>query len=77
MIFIEGLTLGFANNIFCIGTCVPALLPVVLGQKDKPVYPVLKFMTGRLIAYVLFGQYPGLPAYTSKEGLTRGYFLSL
>jgi Cytochrome C biogenesis protein transmembrane region len=59
MIFIEGLTLGLANNFFCVGTCAPALLPIVLGQKDKPVYPVIKFMTGRLLAYIIFATVSG------------------
>jgi len=59
MVFIEGLTLGLANNLFCVGTCLPALLPVVLGQKDKPTSTVLKFMAGRLCAYVLFAVVSG------------------
>ena len=59
MVFVEGLTLGIANNLFCVGTCVPALLPIMLGLKEKPVYPVLKFMAGRLIAYVFFAAVSG------------------
>jgi len=59
MIFIEGLTLGLANNLFCVGACAPALLPVVLGQNDKPIKPIIKFMAGRLAAYILFAAVSG------------------
>jgi hypothetical protein len=59
MIFLEGLTLGLANNLFCVGTCVPALLPIVLGQNEKPVKPIIKFMAGRLAAYILFAAVSG------------------
>jgi len=59
MIFIEGLTLGFTNNLFCAATCAPAILAVFLVQQEKPLVPAVKFMAGRLAAYLLFGALSG------------------
>ena len=46
MVLIEGLTLGLANNLFCVGTCAPALLPIILApsmlkDNDLAVTPLL------------------------------------
>jgi hypothetical protein len=38
---------------------MPALLPIVLGEKEKPALPVVKFMFGRLAAYILFAAVSG------------------
>ncbi|MBN1621717.1 MAG: sulfite exporter TauE/SafE family protein [Endomicrobiales bacterium] len=51
---LKGLLLGLANNIGCLTVCSPILLPFLLSEKTKPVMPILKFMAGRLIAYLFF-----------------------
>jgi hypothetical protein len=60
MVFIEGLTLGFTNNLFCAITCAPAILSVFLVQEEKPLIPAVKFIAGRLIAYLIFGALCGV-----------------
>lgn len=60
MIFLEGLTLGFTNNLFCAATCAPAILPVFLAAGTKPLYPIAKFMLGRFAAYAAFGALSGV-----------------
>lgn len=60
MVFVEGLSLGFANNIFCAATCAPAILPIILADKAKPLYPAARFMLGRFFAYIAFGALSGL-----------------
>lgn len=60
MEFFTGFLLGLSNSVYCIGICAPVLLPYLLSEGRKPIYPVLKFMTGRLFAYVVFALATGI-----------------
>ncbi|MFC1500880.1 sulfite exporter TauE/SafE family protein [Elusimicrobiota bacterium] len=51
---IQGTLTGLSVNFFCIGTCLPVLLPFLLSEKRKIIFPVVYFMLGRLTAYILF-----------------------
>ena len=57
-IICEGVGLGLSTGVYCIGACLPFFAPYVLSE-GKPriidnLYTVLVFMSGRLLAYVLF-----------------------
>jgi len=53
----NGLLLGLSTGIFCLSYCAPIFLPQLLSQTDKlkgwGVF--LKFNSGRLLAYIIFG----------------------
>ena len=51
---VEGLVLGIAVNWGCVMVCAPVILPYFISDNIKPLRPVLKFLSGRLIAYVFF-----------------------
>ena len=55
----EGVRLGLSTGPVCAVTCVPVLLPIILGEERRRfltnVWVLVEFMVGRLIAYVLFG----------------------
>jgi len=46
--------LGLANNLYCLGTCAPVLVPYVFGEGEKQSVPLAKYLSGRLIAYLIF-----------------------
>jgi hypothetical protein len=50
----KGFLLGAANNFICIGVCSPVLLSYLLSQDKKPYLPILEFLGGRLLAYLVF-----------------------
>ncbi|MCB4791605.1 MAG: sulfite exporter TauE/SafE family protein [Elusimicrobia bacterium] len=56
---IEGFLLGLSNNLGCFAVCSPVLLPFLLSETRSSVFPVLKFLTGRLIAYLFFAAFFG------------------
>ncbi len=51
---LKGFFLGLANNIYCFGVCAPVLLPYLLSAENKPAPQLLKYLTGRFIAYIIF-----------------------
>ncbi len=55
----EGLVLGLAVNWSCVLVCSPVILPYFLSDNIKPLSPVIKFLSGRLIAYVFFALVSG------------------
>lgn len=59
---VEGLLLGLSTGASCLFQCGPALLPFLLGQaagvRRSYVY-LLRFMAGRLAAYLLLGVVAG------------------
>ena len=62
----EGFLLGLSMNFGCMATCLPVMLPFILSGEQTAVYSVLRFMAGRLIAYLLFASsfgYAGLYFY--------------
>jgi hypothetical protein len=50
----SGFLLGVSNNFICIGVCSPVLLTYLLGIDKKPYLPILEFLLGRLLAYLVF-----------------------
>lgn len=55
----EGFALGASTGVTCAATCLPFLVPYLMTDERKRVHeyvPLLfQFLSGRLIAYVLFG----------------------
>lgn len=60
---IEGMLLGLSTGASCLFQCGPAVLPFLLGQsvgvRRSYVY-LLRFMAGRLLAYLLLGVVAGV-----------------
>jgi hypothetical protein len=56
---IDGFLLGLANNIGRMAVCSPVLLPFLLSKDNNTFFPILKFLTGRLIAYLFFAAFFG------------------
>ena len=55
---IRGLLLGLAVGPTCLASCVPAMVPVLIGtDQGRRISGLLtaKFLAGRLIGYLLFG----------------------
>lgn len=59
MTLVNGLLLGLANNPGCIASCAPVFVPYFFSQDGKPLPPLLQFMGGRLLAYLIFGATAG------------------
>lgn len=61
---LKALTLGFSTGIFCMAYCYPILGPIMLSNKDRDIrisaISLGLFLSGRLIAYILFGLLLGL-----------------
>jgi sulfite exporter TauE/SafE len=59
----EGFTLGASTGVTCAATCVPFLIPYLMANERKRMSecaPLLfYFLSGRLIAYALFGLVAG------------------
>ncbi len=55
----EAVLLGLSTGMYCLGFCMPVLVPLVMGQYRETVgrraIPLLYFSLGRLAAYLLFG----------------------
>ena len=56
---LEGFVLGLSNTFACIGVCAPIFILFVISQEGRPWVPVVKFLIGRYIAYVLTGLLAG------------------
>lgn len=70
----NGFLLGLSTGAFCLGSCLPVLLPFILVEKKsdllRNLLVVLEFSAGRMIAYALVGFIVG---YLGKK-LTPGGF---
>lgn len=55
----SALTLGLSTGFFCLGTCAPVLMALFASSEESGLKHQLRgltiFLTGRLIAYCLFG----------------------
>lgn len=56
---INGFLLGLSTGVFCLGSCLPVLLPFILVEKRKDFFRnllvVLEFSGGRMVAYLIVG----------------------
>lgn len=55
---IQGFFLGLSSGTVCLFSCAPVLLPYLLGEGKKTggnFLSLIRFMTGRLLGYLLFG----------------------
>lgn len=59
----KALLLGLSTGIYCLGSCMPVILPLTLGEKHRTVRersrPLITFSLGRLLAYIAFGALVG------------------
>ncbi|MBL7159857.1 sulfite exporter TauE/SafE family protein [Candidatus Microgenomates bacterium] len=58
IVFISGFLTGLSVGIYCLGSCLPIFIPILLGQKrdvKKSFWLVLQFSFGRLLGYIFFG----------------------
>ncbi len=59
----KALLLGFSTGVYCLGSCLPVLLPITLGEKRLAAWkrnsPLIAFSLGRLLAYMAFGALVG------------------
>ena len=54
----SGFLAGLSVGIYCIGTCLPLFIPILLSHKrttKSSFLLVLEFSLGRLVGYILFG----------------------
>lgn len=54
----SGYLAGLSVGIFCLGTCLPIFLPILMSEKrdlKKSAGLILEFSLGRLIGYLIFG----------------------
>ncbi|MCX5781966.1 MAG: sulfite exporter TauE/SafE family protein [Elusimicrobia bacterium] len=56
---IDGFILGLSNTFGCITVCAPIFLPYLLASELNPLIQILKFLAGRLIAYLFFALFAG------------------
>jgi len=76
----DGFLTGLSSNLFCAGTCAPFLLPFMLSNRDKHSAAAVMFLSGRFIAYILFGLlagYMGLIAVRVDPRIFSGAMLLL
>lgn len=56
---INGFLLGLSTGVFCLGSCLPVLLPFILVEKKtdflRNLMVVLEFSGGRMVAYLIVG----------------------
>lgn len=56
---LNGLLLGLSTGMFCLGSCLPVLLPFILVEKKADVFRnvlvILEFSGGRMVAYLIVG----------------------
>ncbi|MGE5397272.1 MAG: sulfite exporter TauE/SafE family protein [Chitinophagales bacterium] len=60
---VQGFLLGLASGTVCLATCLPVLFPLLLGEGSdtRQNYFLLgKFLSGRLVGYMLFGLIAGV-----------------
>lgn len=66
-IFGEAFLLGIPTGIFCLGWCSPPLISLIFSDNSsfkKSLRVILEFISGRLIAYIVFG---GLLGYLGNK----------
>lgn len=54
----KGFLLGLANGTSCLTLCAPVLVPYLLNEGDnvrRSLVTLGKFLTGRLLGYLVFG----------------------
>ena len=56
---IDGIILGLSNTFGCLTVCAPVLLPFFLTSTQKPIWTIIQFLLGRLIAYFFFALFAG------------------
>lgn len=69
---LEGIGLGLATGVYCLGGCLPLLLPHFLSERRDwrdGIWTVFEFMLGRLTAYLALGALFGL-AGTYAKGIS-------
>ena len=68
---LKALALGFSTGLFCLGYCAPILGPLMLSNKNTTLrgsaLALGLFISGRLVAYLLFGLCIGLLGHYTKE----------
>ncbi|MFH1824821.1 MAG: sulfite exporter TauE/SafE family protein [Candidatus Firestonebacteria bacterium] len=72
--FFEGFGLGLSTGGFCLIACVPFLVPYFLSEERKlrnSILVILEFLTGRLMAYLIFGLIFGIVGEQTKEILDK------
>ena len=55
---VSGLLAGLSTGIYCLGTCLPIFIPLIIGSKHNlksSFKVVVEFSLGRLLGYLLFG----------------------
>ena len=58
MNILQGLLTGLSVGVYCIGVCLPMVVPVLLAQRrtlKSAFWVILEFSLGRLIGYMVFG----------------------
>lgn len=58
MFFLQGFLAGLSVGVYCIGICLPVVIPILLSQRrhlKSAFWVILEFSLGRLLGYVLFG----------------------
>jgi len=58
LLILEGLALGLSTGGYCLGACIPFLIPYMLSEAKSGVFQnlkfILEFLFGRLLAYIIF-----------------------
>lgn len=58
MFFLQGFLTGLSVGVYCIGICLPVVVPVLLSQRRKlksAFWVILEFSAGRMLGYIFFG----------------------
>lgn len=62
-IIVKAFLLGLSTGIFCVGFCLPVMIPIIFGDENSSLKGqaglVFQFLSGRLIGYILFGAAAG------------------
>ena len=60
---VKALILGLSTGMFCLGYCMPVVLPLFFGKQNLPGntvnYMLVRFLSGRMAAYLIFGAAAG------------------
>lgn len=57
-VIINALALGLSTGIYCLGACLPIMVPYLLSEDRKfsrNIFLIIEFSAGRFLAYILFG----------------------
>ncbi|HUS60232.1 MAG TPA: sulfite exporter TauE/SafE family protein [Nevskiaceae bacterium] len=58
MFLLQGFLTGLSVGVYCIGVCLPVVIPILLSQRRRlksAFWVILEFSLGRLLGYILFG----------------------